>query len=163
MPFELFKRVVKQNSAHANRQQYHDEIRKFAVTLHFYSPRAYKYVRSVFCLALPHPSVIRSWYKSINGEPGFTKESFDILKLHVNSATEKGSCVLCNLVMDEMAIRKHMEYDGHQFRGYVDHGTGNNDSDSLPVATEALVLMAVPLNWSWKIPIGYFFHKQSDI
>jgi len=45
---------------------------------------------------------------------------------------------------------------GHQFRGYVDLRTINNDSDSLPAATEALVLMIVPLNWSWKIPIGYF-------
>ena len=156
VPFELFQRVLSQNGAGPKRKQYDEEIRKFAITLHFYSPRAYKYVRSVFRLALPHPSVIRSWYHALNGEPGFTQESFNILKLHVKCATEKGNRVICNLIMDEMAIRKHIEYDGTQFRGYVDHGTGNNDSDSLPVATEALVLMVVPLNCSWKIPIGYF-------
>jgi len=110
----------------------------------------------LFCLALPHPSVVRSWYRSINGEPGFTRESFEVLKLHANSAGQKGNRIICNITMDEMAIRKQIEYDGTQFRGYVDHGTGNNDSDSLPVATEALVLMVVPLNCSWKIPIGYF-------
>ena len=156
IPFELFQRVASQKNSAINKKKYHNEIRKFALTLHFYSPRAYKYVRSVLRFALPHPSVIRSWYHAIDGEPGFTKESFDILKLHVNSATQKGSHVICNLVMDEMSIRKHIEYDGTQFRGYVDHGTGNMDTDSLPVATEALVLMVVPLNSSWKLPIGYF-------
>ena len=55
-----------------------------------------------------------------------------------------------------MAIQKHIVYDGTQFRGYIDHGTGYSDSDSLSVATEAFVLMRVPLNLSWKIPIGYF-------
>ena len=30
------------------------------------------------------------------------------------------------------------------------------DEDNLPVATEALVLMLVSLNSSWKLPIGYY-------
>jgi len=80
---------------------------------------------------LPHPSVIRYWYHPLNGEAGFTQESFNILKLHVKCATQKRNRVICNLFMDEMAIRKHIEYDGTQFRGYVDHRTGNNYSDSL--------------------------------
>jgi hypothetical protein len=44
-------------------------------------------------------------------------------------------------MLDEMAIRKHVEWDGKQFRGNVDLGTGSND-DSLPEATDALVFMA---------------------
>ena len=36
-----------------------------------------------------------------------------------------------------MSIRKPVEWDGKQFRGYVDLGTGIND-DSLPEATDAL-------------------------
>ncbi|CAB4015287.1 THAP domain-containing 9 [Paramuricea clavata] len=42
--------------------------------------------------------------------------------------------VVCTLMLDEMSIRKHVEWDGKQFRGYVDLGTGIND-DSLPEAT----------------------------
>ena len=30
------------------------------------------------------------------------------------------------------------------------------DDDSAPIASEALVIMAVGLNCQWKIPIGYF-------
>jgi len=55
-----------------------------------------------------------------------------------------------------MAIRKHVEWDGKEFRGYVDIGTGVQD-DTLPPATEALVFMIVALNSNWKLPVGYFF------
>ncbi len=59
-----------------------------------------------------------------------------------------------------MSIRKHVEWDGKQFRGYVDLGTGIND-DSLPEATDALVFMAVAVNGSWKVPCGYFSRQWS--
>lgn len=39
----------------------------------------------------------------------------------------------------------------------MNYGIGlNEDTDSLPLAKEALVLMLVALNSNWKIPIGYF-------
>ena len=44
-------------------------------------------------------------------------------------------------------------HDGTQFHGCVDHGIGNDDSDSLLVTSEALVLMVVPITTLWKIPI----------
>ena len=59
------------------------------------------------------------------------------------------------LMLDEMSIRKHVQWDGKQFHGYV--AVGNDDfDDSAPVAKDALVIMAVALNDSWKIPCGYF-------
>lgn len=63
-----------------SREKYPFAIRSFAMTLHFYSPKAYRYVRQKFCNALPHPSTLQSWYSTINCEPGFTSESFDALK-----------------------------------------------------------------------------------
>lgn len=47
-------------------------LRKFALSLHFYSASAYMYVRRVFSTALPHPRTIRRWYENTNTEPGFT-------------------------------------------------------------------------------------------
>ena len=38
-------------------RRYSDEIKEFALTLYFYSPKAYKYVRSI--IPLPNPSLIR--------------------------------------------------------------------------------------------------------
>jgi len=37
VPFELFQCVVSQNRAGPNRKQYDEEIRKFAITLHFFT------------------------------------------------------------------------------------------------------------------------------
>jgi len=99
-------------------------------------------VRNTFNLALPQPTVLQSWYRSINGEPGFTEEAFTVLEHHVSHQSPKP--VICNLTLDEMAIRKQIEWDGKQFMGYVDIGTGVQD-DTLPPATEAPVFMVVAL------------------
>ena len=95
------------------------------LSLKFYSTKAYNYVRKSFDLGLPHVNVIPSWYSSINSDPGFTKDPLTALKAKDNQE------VVCALMPDEMAIRKHIEWDGKQFHGYVDLGTGIND-DSLP-------------------------------
>ena len=50
-----------------------------------------------------------------------------------------------------MAIRKHVSWDGEKFRGYVDLGNDVEEDDSAPVAKDALVLMAVSVNNTWKV------------
>ncbi|CAB4037339.1 THAP domain-containing 9, partial, partial [Paramuricea clavata] len=154
VPKELMKRLVTQKKK-KNLGAYPPELRSFALTLKFYSTKAYNYVRKSFDLGLPHVNVIRSWYSSMNGEPGFTKDALTALKAKVIAAKRDNQEVVCALMLDEMAIRKHVEWDGKQFRGYVDLGTGIND-DSLPEATDALVFMAVSVNSGWKVPCGYF-------
>ncbi|XP_058820802.1 uncharacterized protein LOC131682996 [Topomyia yanbarensis] len=58
-----------------------DAVRSFATTLHIYSPKAYKYVRSVFNNTLPHPRTIIRWHEHTNGEPGNAQESLDAQEL----------------------------------------------------------------------------------
>ena len=65
--------------------------------------------------------------------------------------------MLCLLMLEEMAIQKHVSLNGGQLCGYVDLASGAADDDSVPVAADALVLMAVSLNDSWKVPCAYFF------
>jgi len=76
--------------------------------------------------------------------------------LQVEEERLKNKEVVCSLMLDEMAIRKHVEWTGKDFRGYVDIGSGTTPDDSTAVATEALVLMVVALNAHWKLPVGYF-------
>ena len=121
------------------------------MTLHFYSSKAYSYVRKSFKLALPHPATIRKCYSAVSGEPGFTKGVFEMLK----EKCMAGENIICSLLMDEMAIRKHVEWDGTKFRGHVDLGTEIDDI-STSVASEAFVLMLVGMNGHWKVPCGYF-------
>ena len=78
------------------------------------------------------------------------------MKAKVLAANRDGQEVVCSLMLDEMSIRKHVEWDGKRYRGFVDLGTGINDDDSVPEAADALVFMAVSVNSSWKVPCGYF-------
>ena len=58
--------------------RYGNEIKEFALTLHFYSPKAYKFVRK--SLHLPHPATLRSWCVNIHCEPGFLENSLNYIE-----------------------------------------------------------------------------------
>lgn len=121
-------------------------IKKFALTVNFYSPAAYKYIRSELLSCLPHPSTICKWYQTIDGKPGFTEEAFRALHIKYSQSDKKLAC----LVVDEMAIRQQKIFNGVDVDGIVTHGASGE------IATQAYVLMLVSLNDSFKLPLGYF-------
>lgn len=152
IPNEIFQRMKRQPGRKGIK--YTKELKSFAMTLQYYSAKAYNFVRKSLNLALPHPSVIRRWYTRLPAEPGFTSIAFAAIKEKVRTAHNP---LVCSLMLDEMAIRKHIQFDGKKFRGFVDLGTDYADDDSAPQAKDVLVFMAVCVNGSWKIPLGYFF------
>jgi hypothetical protein len=157
VPQELLSRMLTNaKRGTITRATYPPVLRAFALTLSFYSAKGYDFVRKTFNLSLPHPSTLRCWYSSVNGEPGFTDEVFAALKIRVQQAHESGHELVCSLMLDEMSIRKHMQWDGYKFRGFVDIGTVDKTDDSAPPATEVLVFMIVSLNSHWKVPCAYF-------
>ncbi|GBM88399.1 DNA transposase THAP9 [Araneus ventricosus] len=129
------------------------ELRTFALTLHFYSPRAYEYVRSTFGLSLPHQRTLSRWYQHIDGAPGFTKETIDALKLKIENTSFP---LFFSLIMDEMSIRQHVEFDGKETHGLINLGFDQNDDDSLPLAKDAFILLLVCINAHFKLPIAIF-------
>lgn len=132
--------------------KYPPGARKFALTLHFYSPAAYNYVRRIFDTCLPHPNTLFNWYKSIDAEPGFTAESIDRLEDKVKYSQKE---IICALVADEMHIRPQKTHkSGNIYEGLVDMGLGADASNE--VATQMYVMMLVGLNDSFKIPLAYF-------
>ena len=155
VPMELFKRTSGEGKGKKG-TKYSPELRAFALTLQFYSTKAYNFVRKSFNLSLPHVVQIRRWYSEIPADPGFTEPAFRGLQERAATMTQQGKGLYCSLMMDEMTIKKHISWDGNKYRGYVDVGDGADGDDSLPVAREALVFMVVALNESWKVPIGYF-------
>jgi len=159
---EFIVRTIK-NGKSVSRRKYPPALRSFALTLHFYSPRAYNYVRKKMNLALPAPSVLRSWYSSIDGEPGFTSESFETLKYKVEKANIENREIIVSLVIDEMGIKKGTQRgrDG-TVRGHVNFGTEFETNDELRDAKNALVFMVVSLDDNWKLPIGYFLLDGID-
>lgn len=140
------------------KRKYSPRIRTFALTLHFYSPKGYRYVRSVFNNNLPSVSTIRKWYSSIDGKPGFSNEAFTALRCKANEANQNGEELLVSLVYDEMAIRKQEEYDIHSDTksGLVNFGTDCFNSGEQKYAKEALVFLVAGINKKFKIPVAYF-------
>lgn len=78
-------------------KQYSEQIKTFALTVYYYSPRTYAYLRTVLCL--PNPRTLRKWLETINCEPGFMTDAIEHL-------TNKE--VPYSLVVDSMSIRKQL-------------------------------------------------------
>ncbi|GFR77033.1 THAP domain-containing protein 9 [Elysia marginata] len=152
---DLLKRCEAKSEGKGQPAKYSAELRSFALTLHFYSPKAYAYVRKAFDTCLSHLRTIKKWYETVEDGPGFDAASFQLLQSRVEALQRNGKVAPCALIMDEMAIRQHTEWDGTKYQGYIDMGT-QMDNDSLPVAKEALAFMLVSLNDSWKVLLGYF-------
>ena len=93
MTKELFTNEHK-NSQKSKASQYSESIKQFAVSLHFYSPRSYRFVRK--SLHLPCPATIRSWAVAIDCEPGFLTNVIEELK---NSLDEDEKD--CAILVDE--------------------------------------------------------------
>lgn len=150
-----YKNELKNHERKAG-SRYSQEMKEFAVSLHFYSAKAYNFVRK--SLHLPHPATLRSWAADVACEPGFLTATINSLagKFALDGESE------CGLILDEMSIQKETLWDrkNNKFVGNVDYGkTQGEDPDN--IATNVLVIMAAGLKKSWKMPIGYFLANKT--
>jgi hypothetical protein len=159
--YTLIENELKAADVDKHGHRYSDELKQFAVTLHFYSAQAYDFLRQY--LHLPHPSTIRKWSASLNCQPGFLTEVIDHLKEMSSTDPFKKHCTL---MLDAMALKKEVVYDPKygNYAGFVDCGNLRPSSDD-SLATEALVFMAVGLTGNWKFPVAYFLadHLSGDV
>lgn len=140
-------------------KSYPENVRAFALSMHFYSPRAYNYLREVFEFSLPGESTIRSWYSTVDGSPGISSEAIDELKRMVVEAESNNERLDVCLMFDEMSIKQHVEWNHSKkkYSGLVQFGNGiSADEDCLPIAKEAFVFMVVGVNVRFKLPVAYF-------
>jgi Transposase protein/THAP domain len=110
--------------------QYSQEQKQFAVTLNFYSPAAYKFVRRRFKL-LPCPRTIRNWLSSVNGNPGLTEQAFaTIARKNSSTDIDASHYKICALHIDEMEIKKQLEIERSTGKviGFTDLGSGMTSS-----------------------------------
>lgn len=105
------------------------------------------------------------WYTSIDGSPGFTTESFDVLKSKAEEFKANGKVLNVCLIFDEMAVRKHSQWDcsKKEFIGHVTAGKPKGNDEPLPLARESLVFMISGIGEDFKIPIGYFLVSGLDM
>jgi hypothetical protein len=135
---------------------YSEEQKQFASTLFYYSPSAYAFASRH--LPLPDRRTIQGWLSNNDALPGFTEQSFAVLAEKCKS-DKQWQYKVCALCVDEMEIRKQVEIDKSTGAvcGFVNIGRGELNDDKLPQATKALVILAVGLCGSWKVPLGYWF------
>ena len=138
--------------------EYPPELQVFATTLQFYSTKAYNYVRRTFLKALPHVATIQKWFSNLNSGPGFSTHAFEMLEEKVEKLRKEGQQTIVSVMLDEMSLRKQIDFDDKtsQFICFVDIGNGVVD-DNAPAASEVLALMCVGVNSHFKILLGYFF------
>jgi len=94
-----------------------------------------------------HPMNISKWYKNINCCSGISQACIDAVKRKVEfqGSINNKADVLCNLVMDEMKIKKKGQVINGKEYGYVDIGK-DSEKDEMPEAENALVFMLICVN-----------------
>lgn len=143
--------------------KYSDEMKSFALSLYYYSGKAYLFLRNR--IPLPHPATLRRILATHKCNVGFMTEVMEFLKVKA----EKDEMNVA-LIFDAMAIKAGKQYDkgSDKYWGCVDLG-GILTSDSETFATEALVFQIVSLKEKFVCPIAYFFidkisaHVQSQL
>ena len=152
---KLFYRSVEE------RQDYDLPLKRFAMTLHFYSPKSYHFLRKAFNNAIPHPKTLYNWCTKLDASPGFTEPAFKYLKGKIAEEVADGKQPLFALSLDAMAIMKRVEFDGKQFIGGVNLGLETGEENPTgEEATEAMVFLLSGVNTKYKLPLGYFFIKS---
>lgn len=133
-------------------------MRIFSFTLHYYSPRAYEYLRSVFNCNLPATRTLRYWLSSIDNSSGFTENSLNALRTKAEAARTRGEELIVSLIYDEMYIRRHSQWDKNkkEFLGHIAAGRPEEYEEFSPLSKDVLVLMVSGISQDFKIPIAYF-------
>ncbi|NXI55962.1 THAP9 transposase, partial [Chloroceryle aenea] len=149
--------------------EYSLEMRQFACVLHLYHTKAYDYLRKIFPLPHPcsltkqvfypfvHSECISSWLSNKESAAGFSNDVFLCLQEKVERGEEAYCC--CTLMIQDTSLQKQQEWDPQTQRptGFVDLGAGVLDADEAPLASEAIIIMAVGISIPWTAPLGYFF------
>ncbi|XP_056346232.1 DNA transposase THAP9 isoform X2 [Oenanthe melanoleuca] len=139
---------------------YSPEMRQFACLLHLYHIKAYDYLRKI--LPLPHPYSLTNWLCNNEAAAGFSSEVF----LQLQEKVERGDQAYrsCAVLVQDVSLQKQQEWDPQSRRltGFVDLGAGVLDADEAPLASEAIILMAVGVSSSWTAPLGYFLVNSTS-
>ena len=136
--------------------RYSPEMKQFAMTLHYYSPKAYEFARNV--LSLLHASTIRAWASSVDCQPGFLD---NVIKSIGECVQMKGWMSNVVLIVDTMALYKGTIWDpkSKSYVGLVDYGTAKPEPEE-NMASEALVFMISGITGHWKHPVAYFLQDK---
>lgn len=128
----------------------------FALSIYKRSPRLYRYLRAYF--QLPSIRTLKDVLSSIPFECGMIKPVLEHLKLQTENMDELDRC--CTLIFDEVSLSRGFYYESHQQKicGFEDLGIlGRNEN----AANHALVFMVRGIKKNYKMPVAFFFTKDT--
>lgn len=158
-----------------HREKYPEQVRHFCLALHYYSPRAYEYVRKAFNNHIPNEKSIKNWLSNsdLKADPGI--QSYHIEKLKKNAyefEVEHEKKMVCSLVFDEMSIRQQIYFSSHQldYVGYVNEKepheiaehVNNTEGAEKKIAKQAIVFILNGINVNFEFPVAYYFIDTLD-
>lgn len=144
--------------AHKHKHQWTKNEKEVALTLYYKSPSLYLFMKENLKFNLPSKSTITYWLRVYQLPTGTNTVFFKNLKSKVNTMTaQEKECVL---LMDEMSLKKGLEYNTRRdlIEGFQDMGNLGRESQ---IATQALVFMVRGLCENWKIPVSYYLSASS--
>ena len=118
---ELIKNQLLNQEKDPKGRRYEEEVKKFALTLNFYSPRAYDYIRTVF--SLPHARSLSKWTSSVECQPGIFSDALSSIGESIITNPDHADCAL---LCDAMSIKSSVFYSrsSGEYEGFVNYGDG---------------------------------------
>lgn len=150
----LIDRVNNKQTSVRVDDKYLIDLKRFALTLHFYSPQTYNNVRRRFDLCLPSRRTISRWHQRRTSAPGITLQSLEKIKLLAG----REDCFIC-ISIYESRIREQTERVSGRWHGFVNVGNDHH-GDFVELANEALVVTAMSFTCFWEIPVAHFFGRN---
>lgn len=152
---EIVQIQVDLNTRKKKGNRYTLEYKKFALTLHFFSPKAYKFLQQT--LKLPATRTLRLFTQSWQFSPGDNDFIYSCLKIRVNSFNNdlQRYFVLC---ADEMSLKSFLFYSINNDEVVGLHHVGRDKQ--LKPASMVLTFMVRSICGRWKQPICYYFTKS---
>jgi len=83
-------------------------------------------IRESFNNTLPHPQTVRRWFSTVNFSPGINKSVLINIKNMIESERSKDKELQFGMQVDEMSLKKQIEFKHGECYGLVDIGGSNN-------------------------------------
>ena len=77
---QILKKFAGKRKNPLSKSTYPIELKTFAITVHYLSHRAYRFIRKKLCDALPSFTTITKWYQGLDGSPGLSSKALAALK-----------------------------------------------------------------------------------
>ncbi|XP_069969240.1 DNA transposase THAP9 isoform X1 [Bactrocera oleae] len=141
----------------SKKNSYTEEEKVMALNINYMSTKAYNFMREDLEFALNHKKTLLRWRPIRYASPGIDAKVLNNLQKIVQDM--KSEERICQLVFDEVSIRKDLTYNKVRdlIDGFVDNGEGHRES---VIGNKCCFFMLKGLVGKWKYVLSYYVAKD---